>query len=73
MNLFLIVYERDGSCDWFFFTSEKDYLKETDHEVRQLIADNYEIDLSEFDRYIGDCWVNKVDGADGYKVKLVKA
>lgn len=71
MNLFLIVYERDESCDWFFITSEKDYLQ-YDDEIRKLIAENYDIEVSDFDDYITDYWVNKVDEVDNYKVKLVK-
>lgn len=72
MNLFLVVYEADESCDWFFVTSKKDYLKETDKEVKKLIADNYGIELSEFNLYISDYWVNKVDNVDGYNVNLIK-
>lgn len=71
MNLFLIVYERDESCDWFFITSEKEYLQYED-EVKKLIANNYEIELEEFDAYISDYWVNRISEVDGYKVKLVK-
>jgi len=71
MNLFLIVYERDVSCDWLFVTSDKDYMQ-YDDEIRQHIAEHYSIDVTDLDKYIDNYWVNKVSGADGYKVKLVK-
>ena len=71
MNLFLIVYERDESCDWFFTTSKSEYLQE-DKIVRKLIAKNYDIPIKNFDDYIDDYYVNKVSGQDGYKIKLVK-
>jgi len=71
MNLFLIVYERDESCDWFFTTSELEYLQE-DKMVRKLIAKNYDIPLKDFDDYIDDYWTNKISEVDNYKIKLEK-
>ena len=71
MKLYIIIYERDGGCDWFFHTSEKK-LSEYDTEVRQLIADHYDIGLNMLDDAITDYWVNVIDEVDGYKVKLVK-
>lgn len=71
MNLYVIIYERDGSCDWLFHTSEKK-LNEYDTEVKQLIAEHYDIDLEIFNDCITDYWVNIIDEIDGYKVKLVK-
>lgn len=69
MNLFLIVYEHEESCDWFFATS-KDY--PDDKEVKKLIAENYDIDMGEFNLYITNYWINEVDKVNNYKVKLVK-
>lgn len=71
MNLFLIVYERDESCDWFFVTFKKDYIQD-DLKVKKLIAENYDIELNRFDDYINDYWVNRVSEVNGYKVNLVK-
>ena len=71
MNLFLIVYERDESCDWFFKTSRTNELDDDD-KVRKLIANHYDIDFDMFDDYIDDYYVSKVSEADDYKIKLVK-
>lgn len=72
MNLFLIAYAiEDGDTDWFYKASDKDWLQD-DLEVRTLIADNYDIKLNEFDRWVDEYWVNKISEVDGYKVKLVK-
>jgi len=71
MNLFLIVYERDGSCDWLYKTSRKNALDDDD-KIRKLIANHYDIDFNMFDSYIDDYYVTKISEVDGYKVKLVK-
>lgn len=71
MKLYIIIYERDGGCDWFFHTSEKN-LNEYDKEVRALIAEHYDIDVEMLEDCITDYWVNVIDEVDGYKVKLVK-
>jgi len=72
MNLFLIVYERDGSCDWLYKISRKNALDDDD-KIRKLIANHYDIDFNMFDSYIDDYYVSKISEVDDYKIKLVKA
>ena len=69
MQLYLIGYQLEDSSNWVHVVRDK---YPTDDEAKDLICEDYGIELEDFDDDIHDFWINTINKIDGFNIKLEK-